>query len=82
MKEEFNREERLKIWLDEFEVKIPKELEQFKRSRWQRFMGYLASPTQDPLEEMNSTLRGFKALKILPIIGGIGITIFQLLMMY
>ena len=44
LKEEFNKEKPLKNRLDEYEVKIPKELSQFKLNRWQRFIEYLVSP--------------------------------------
>ncbi|HWI49576.1 MAG TPA: hypothetical protein VNU45_15275 [Rummeliibacillus sp.] len=80
LKEEFNKEKPLKNRLDEYEVKIPKELSQFKQNRWQRFIGYLASPTQDPLEELNSSISGYNALRIIPLVGAICMTIFQLLM--
>ncbi|MFJ8260968.1 hypothetical protein ACIQ4I_03270 [Rummeliibacillus sp. NPDC094406] len=82
LKEEFNKEKPLKNRLDEYEVKIPKELSQFKLNRWQRFIGYLASPTQDPLEEINSSLTGFKVLRISPIVVAICITIYQLFLLY
>lgn len=79
LKDEFHREQQLKNSLDEYEVEIPKQLAQFKKSRWQRLIQYLASPTKDPLEPICSSSAGYTALKVLPIVTGIFITILQIL---
>lgn len=81
MKEEFNREEDLMHLLNEYKVEIPEELSQYNHHRWQRFIEYLASPTQDPLEKLNASFIGYRAFRIIPIIGAIGITLLQLVLL-
>lgn len=79
LKDEFHKEPQLKSSLDEYKVEVPKQLMHFKKSRWQRFLQYLASPTKDPLEPICTSSRGFTSLKVVPIVCGIFITIVQIL---
>ncbi|MFJ7951089.1 hypothetical protein ACIQZG_06100 [Lysinibacillus sp. NPDC096418] len=79
LKDEFNNEPQLKNSLDEYEIEVPKQLTHFKKSRWQRFIHYLASPTKDPLEPICSSSIGYTSLKVIPIVTAIFITIIQLL---
>lgn len=78
LKDEFRKEPQLKNSLDEYEIKVPKQLTHFKKSRWQRFLHYLASPTKDPLEPICSSSVGFTSLKVIPIVTAIFITIIQI----
>ena len=79
LKDEFNSEPQLKNSLDEYEIEVPKQLTHFKKSRWQRLIHYLASPTKDPLEPICSSSIGYTSLKVIPIVTAIFITIIQLL---
>lgn len=80
LKDEFQQEEQLKKQLDKYEVQIPELSYQMKRSRWERFIQYLASPTKDPLEPICTSSVGFTSLRVVPIVCGIFVTIFQILM--
>ncbi len=80
LKNKFNKEQWLKDSLDHDKVEIPKQLITYKKSRWQRFIQYLASPTKDPLEPICSSLVGYTSLKLLPIVTAVFITILQILL--
>lgn len=78
-KDELQQEEQVKKHLDKYEVQIPELSYQMKRNRWERFIQYLASPTKDPLEPICTSSVGFTSLKVVPILCGIFITIFLIL---
>jgi len=80
LKNEFHKEQWLKDSLDQDKVEIPKQLITYKKSRWQRFIQYLASPTKDPLEPICSSSVGYTSLKLLPIVTAVFITILQILL--
>lgn len=80
LKDEFQQEKQLKKRLDKYEVQLPELSYQMKRSSWQRFIQYLASPTKDPLEPICTSFVGYTSLKVIPIVCGIFITIVQILM--
>ncbi|AVK84671.1 hypothetical protein C3943_14390 [Lysinibacillus sp. B2A1] len=80
LKNEFHKEQWLKDSLDHDKVEIPKQLITHKKSRWQRFIQYLASPTKDPLEPICSSSVGYNSLKLLPIVTAVFITIIQILL--
>lgn len=67
MKEEFNEETKLSKQLDEYNITIPTERLHKKRSYYERFLHYLASPTKDPLEYMTASSSGLFLLKMLPV---------------
>lgn len=67
MKEEFNKETELSKQLDEYKIMIPTKQLNKKRSYYERFLRYLASPTKDPLEHMTASSSGLLLLKILPV---------------
>jgi len=80
LKDEFQKERWLKDSLDKDEVEIPKQLMTYKKSRWQRFLQYLASPTKDPLEPICTSSVGYTSLKVVPIVAAVCITILQILL--
>ncbi|MGG2055302.1 hypothetical protein ABFY48_12970 [Lysinibacillus pakistanensis] len=80
LKNEFHKEQWLKDSLDQDKIEIPKQLITYKKSRWQRFIQYLASPTKDPLEPIYSSSIGHTSLKILPIVTAVFITILQIML--
>ncbi|MGE7692585.1 hypothetical protein ACQKNC_00500 [Lysinibacillus sp. NPDC094177] len=80
LKDEFQKEQWLKDSLDHDKVEIPKQLMTYKKSRWQRFLQYLASPTKDPLEPICTSSIGYTSLKIVPIVAAVFITILQILL--
>lgn len=80
LKNEFHKEQWLKDSLDQDKVEIPKQLITYKKSRWQRFIQYLASPTKDPLEPIYSSSVGYTSLKIFPIVTAVFITILQIML--
>jgi len=80
LKNEFHKEQWLKDSLDQDKVEIPKQLITYKKSRWQRFIQYLASPTKDPLEPIYSSSVGYASLKLLPIVTAVFITILQIML--
>ncbi|MGE7675457.1 hypothetical protein ACQKMV_18035 [Lysinibacillus sp. NPDC094403] len=80
LKNEFQKEQWLKDSLDHDKVEIPKQLMTFKKSRWQRFLQYLASPTKDPLEPICTSSVGYTSLKVVPIVAAVFITILQILL--
>ncbi|MGN4124740.1 hypothetical protein ACMGD3_06930 [Lysinibacillus sphaericus] len=59
---------------------MSKQLINYKKSRWQRFIQYLASPTKDPLEPIYTSSVGFTLLKIVPLVTAIFMTILQILL--
>ncbi|MEC1179816.1 hypothetical protein P9B03_15055 [Metasolibacillus meyeri] len=63
--------------LDQFDVQIPEKLASYKKSRWDRFITYLGSPAQDPLEKWNSTSTGYTTLRMAPIVGGLVLAVVQ-----
>lgn len=80
LKDEFQKEQWLKDSLDHDKVEIPKQLMTYKKSRWQRFLQYLASPTKDPLEPICTSSVGYTSLKVVPIVAAVFITILQILL--
>ncbi|MEY9973115.1 hypothetical protein ABH966_003499 [Lysinibacillus sp. RC46] len=80
LKDEFQKEQWLKDSLDDDKVEIPQQLMKYKKSRWQRFLQYLASPTKDPLESICTSSVGYTSLKIVPIVAAVFITILQILL--
>ena len=80
LKDEFQKEQWLKDSLDQDKVEIPKQLMTYKKSRWQRFLQYLASPTKDPLEPICTSSFGYTSLKVVPIVAAVFITILQILL--
>ncbi|QDP99077.1 hypothetical protein FOH38_00130 [Lysinibacillus fusiformis] len=80
LKDEFHKESQLKNNFDQYEVELPKQLMRYKKSRWQRFIQYLVSPTKDPLEPICTSSVGFTLLKIVPLGAAIFMTILQILL--
>ncbi|GAB0171558.1 hypothetical protein LSPCS325_49950 [Lysinibacillus sp. CTST325] len=80
LKDEFQKEQWLKDSLDDDKVQIPQQLMTHKKSRWQRFLQYLASPTKDPIEPICTSTIGYTSLKIVPIVAAVCITILQVLL--
>lgn len=80
LKDEFHKEPQLKNSFDQYEVELPKQLLCYKKSRWQRFIQYLVSPTKDPLELICTSSVGFTLLKIVPLGTAIFMTILQILL--
>ncbi|MFF5994672.1 hypothetical protein AAGS61_07910 [Lysinibacillus sp. KU-BSD001] len=78
LKDEFDKEPSLQKRLDEYKVEVPQSLAQFKVSRWQRFIEFLASPAKDPLEQIHSSSSGYNAMKLVPLASAVLITILQL----
>lgn len=67
MKEEFREETELTKQLDQYKITIPTQQLSKKRSRYERFIRYLASPTKDPLEHVTASSSGLLLLKVLPL---------------
>lgn len=82
MKDAFKNEKQLMQKLDAYEVRVPEEKFTDKPSSWQRFIRYLASPAQDPLEKLTVTIKGLSLSRIIPLASGVFITIFQLLLLW
>ncbi|MGE7910346.1 hypothetical protein [Lysinibacillus xylanilyticus] len=80
LKDEFQKEQWLKDSLDHDKLEIPQQLMTYKKSRWQRFLQYLASPTKDPLEPICTSSVGYTSLKVVPIVAAVFITILQILL--
>ena len=76
LKDEFQQEKQL----DKYEEQLPELSYQMKRSSWQRFIQYFASPTKDPLEHICTSSVGYTSLKVIPIVYGTFITVVQILM--
>jgi len=67
----------LRMKLDEYYVEVPEFPLKQKRTKWERLLHFLASPTQNPLEPIISTTSGFVVLKMAPIIGTLAVTLIQ-----
>lgn len=78
MKDELTDEHKLKQHLDRYNVRIPTKQLRAKQTMWQRFIRYLASPAQDPLEKLLDTVSGLRGAWFLPIAGGVFLTTVQL----
>ncbi|MGE6513491.1 hypothetical protein [Lysinibacillus sphaericus] len=63
LNDEFHKDPQLTTSLDQYEVVMPNQLINFKKSRWQRFIQYLAYPTKAPLEPICTSSVGFTLLK-------------------
>lgn len=74
LKDEFNKENKLKEELDQFHVIVPEQKLRQKQTAWQRFIHYLASPAKDPFEKTTVTLTGLNLTRIVPLALGIGIS--------
>jgi len=77
MKEDFNNEKELAFLLDAYKVDIPTKKLATKQSMYQRFIRYLASPTQDPLEKLTDSTNGYMLTKILPLACGLFLALIQ-----
>lgn len=77
MKEAFKEETELSKQLDQYEIAIPTEQLHKKRSHYERFIRYLASPTKDPLEHVTASSFGLLLLKVLPLPAGILLALLQ-----
>ncbi|MEK4299489.1 hypothetical protein MKY30_08870 [Oceanobacillus sp. FSL W8-0428] len=78
LKDEFNKEDKLKEELDQFHVIVPERKLVQKQTAWQRFIRYLASPAKDPLEKTTVTFTGLNLTRIVPLALGIVISIVQI----
>ncbi|GEN86123.1 hypothetical protein [Oceanobacillus sojae] len=78
LKDEFNKEDKLKEELDQFHVIVPEPKLVQKQTAWQRFIRYLASPAKDPLEKTTVTFTGLNLTRIVPLALGIVISIVQI----
>lgn len=79
MKDAFKDEVVLKNQLNAYTVEIPKEKLAMKQTRWQRFIRYLGSPTQNPLETVHKTFFGLQVMRIVPLASIVFMTILQML---
>lgn len=79
MKDEFKDEVVLRNQLNAYTVEIPKEKFAMKQTRWQRFIRYLGSPAQNPLETVHKTFFGLQAMRIVPLVSIVFMTILQML---
>lgn len=77
MKEEFKEEIELSKQLNQYKVEIPKHKLNQKLTIYQRFIRYLASPTQDPLEQVTASSTGYLSLKTLPLVCGLLLALLQ-----
>jgi len=73
----FNKEYHLRTKLDEYHVDIPDF--PMKPKKWERFLQVLASPADDPLEQVISTSKGAIALKVVTVAGTIAFSLIQIL---
>ena len=81
MKDEFQNEKELMERLDAYEVRIPKGKLAMKQTSWQRFIRYLGSPAQDPLQKVTESLTGLRLAQAVPLGCGMVIAIVQLVVM-
>lgn len=66
MIEEFKEETQLSKQFDQYKItSLPSDCK--KRSHFERFLRYLASPTKDPLERMTASSSGLLLLKVLSV---------------
>ena len=77
MKDEWKEEKTLVKMLERYEVKVPIEKLAAKPSKYRRFIRYLASPTNDPLEAMTDSVNGHQLAKLLPLGCGLFLAILQ-----
>ncbi len=75
----FEKEQFLRAKLDEYHVEVPEFPQKGKKQQWERFIYFLASPTNNPIESYTATTTGVIFLKISPIIGAGLLGILQIL---
>lgn len=63
--------------LSSYEVDMPEF--SLKRSRWERFINYLASPGQNPFERFSLSTHGLATMNVIPIVGALILSLIQIL---
>lgn len=81
MKEDpFKKEPFLCQRLDEYHVQVPDFT--MESNRWERFISFLASPANNPLEALISTENGMMMIKIVPLVGATILAIIPLFIFF
>ncbi|MEC3885141.1 hypothetical protein VKA52_15515 [Halobacillus sp. HZG1] len=76
-KNPFEREEQLKHQLDQYKVDVSNV--EWERSRKSRWIHYLASPTNNPLDLLMETMRGWTLTKVIPAVLSMCLAILQVI---
>ncbi|MEK4228240.1 hypothetical protein [Solibacillus sp. FSL H8-0538] len=80
MKEDIKKDKALMQHLEQYKVEVPAFTSKTKKTSWNRFIHYLASPTKDPLEQLSTSSAGYISLKVVPLVAAFVITVIQVLL--
>ncbi|MBU9714906.1 hypothetical protein [Evansella tamaricis] len=76
------KERFLRSKLDEYHVDVPDFPMKSEKTKGDRLIAFLASPTENPLEKLILTVNGVTMLKLAPIGLVMGLTILQFLIFF